>query len=145
MLVKIKRVSNKVPMPEYQSEGASGFDFRAHIDLSVFLDPRDISIIPTGLYFAMPKGYELQIRSRSGLAADWGVMVLNSPGTVDSDYRGEVKIILINLGEERLKIEPGDRIAQGIISKVQVADFTEVDFLDNTVRGTSGFGSTGRN
>ena len=145
MLVKIKRISDLVPIPEYQSKGASGFDFHAYMTIPVILEPRDIGIIPTGLYFEIPKGYELQVRSRSGLAADWGIMVLNSPGTVDSDYRGEVKIILINLGENKIKIEPGDRIAQGVISKVHIADFTEVEVLKETIRATNGFGSTGLN
>jgi len=134
-------------MPKYQSKGASGFDFHAYIGTSVILEPKDISVIPTGLHFSIPTGYELQVRSRSGLAADWGIMVLNSPGTVDSDYSGEVRVILINLGSERFKICNGDRIAQGIVSKVQKAHLIDIDDtikLPVTARGSDGFGSTGR-
>ena len=147
MDIEVKRVGIGVQMPEYHSEGASGFDLHAYTAVPVILEPKDIGIIPTGLHFSIPAGYELQIRSRSGLAADWGVMVLNSPGTVDSDYVGEVKVILINLGSEEFKISNGDRIAQGVINKVRKVDLKDVEEgfkLKETTRGSAGFGSTGR-
>ena len=147
MNVKVFRDNSEVKMPMYQSEGASGFDLHAFIGNAVFIEPRDISIIPTGLHFSVPAGYELQVRSRSGLAAKEGVMVLNSPGTVDSDYRGEVRVILINLGSERVKISNGDRVAQGVIAaveQVELKDTREEAELKYSERGSNGFGSTGR-
>ena len=145
MYVPVKRVSSDVQMPEYQSEGASGFDLHAYMENSVFIEPRDISIVPTGLHFSIPSGYELQVRSRSGLAANQGVMVLNSPGTVDSDYRGEVKVILINLGNERVKITPGDRVAQGVVTSVEQVILQDIETeLKASTRGSEGFGSTGK-
>jgi dUTP pyrophosphatase len=145
MYVPVKRVSSDVQMPEYQSEGASGFDLHAYMENSVFIEPRSINIIPTGLHFSIPSGYELQVRSRSGLAANQGVMVLNSPGTVDSDYRGEVKVILINLGNERVKITPGDRVAQGVVTSVEQVILQDIEKeLKASARGSKGFGSTGK-
>ena len=144
MIVKIKREDIEVKIPEYESSGASGFDLHAYLDKSIWLEPRDLLVIPTGLFFEVPSCFEMQGRSRSGLAANHGIMVLNSPGTVDSDYRGEVKVILMNLGSHRFKVSPGDRIAQGVISSVQQVKFEEED-LSITTRGNSGFGSTGTN
>ena len=144
MIVKIKRENTEVDIPNYESQGASGFDFHAYLDKSVWLEPRDLRVIPTGLSFEIPSGFEMQVRTRSGLAANDGIVVLNSPGTVDSDYRGEVKIILMNLGSHRFKVSPGDRIAQGVICVVQQVRFEEEE-LSITSRGSSGFGSTGTN
>ena len=145
MDIKVFKDDPEVQIPQYQSAGASGFDIHAFISNSVFIESRDIAIIPTGLHFSIPTGYELQVRSRSGLAAKEGIMVLNSPGTVDSDYRGEVRVILINLGTERFKVSNGDRIAQGVISTVQRVNLTNVEEgLKLTTRGSDGFGSTGR-
>lgn len=144
--VKLVNKSNN-PDPEYQTEGAAGFDFRANINEPITLEPNDIKIIPTGLYFELPTSLELQVRPRSGLAAKHGVTVLNSPGTIDSDYRGEVMVILINHGKESFKIEHGDRIAQGVINSVMCAEtikFELVDELGDTERGEGKFGSTGK-
>ena len=143
MYVPVKRVSSDVQMPEYQSEGASGFDLHAYMENSVFIEPRSINIIPTGLHFSIPSGYELQVRSRSGLAANQGVMVLNSPGTVDSDYRGELKVILFNHSNKEFIVNHNDRIAQIVLVPVLKVDFEEVDTLPDTLRGSGGFGSTG--
>lgn len=132
-------------LPAYQTEGAAGFDFLAALDEGedVKLLPGDWAMIPTGLKFAIPFGCELQVRPRSGLAAKNGITVLNTPGTIDSDYRGEIKIILINLGKEPFVIKRGMRIAQGVLSPYYRGDFTVVDHLDKTERGAGGFGHTG--
>lgn len=137
--------------PEYATEGSAGFDFRANITESLVIPGKrsnnNIIIVPTGLYFQLPINSELQVRPRSGLAVKHGITVLNSPGTVDSDYRGEVKIILINHKDENFTINPGDRIAQGIIAPINgknIINLNKVDQLnDNTDRGDNGFGSTG--
>ncbi|MEN3792002.1 dUTP diphosphatase [Fulvimarina sp. MAC3] len=129
--------------PVYESEGAAGCDIRAAIDKDLTLKPGERTLVPTGFSFAVPSGYEMQIRPRSGLAARHGVTVLNTPGTVDSDYRGEVKVILINLGSDPFTLRRGDRIAQAVVAPVTQAVFSEVDDLDATVRGEGGFGSTG--
>lgn len=130
-------------LPRYMSSLAAGIDLRACLERSIDLEPREFRIIPTGLRMAIPKGYEGQVRPRSGLAAKFGVTVLNSPGTIDADYRGEVGVILINLGSESYTIENGDRIAQLVISPVVQAELIEADSLDDTERGVGGFGSTG--
>lgn len=143
--VKVINKSNN-PDPEFQTEGSSGFDFRAHLDKPVWLRSGDIKIIPTGLYFGLPQNTEIQVRPRSGLAAKHGITVLNSPGTIDSDYIGEVRIILINHGKSKFQINTGERIAQGVIGAVMGKEFIEfekVNTLDNTDRGSGGFGSTG--
>lgn len=132
--------------PTYESEGASGFDIRASLDSPIILAPLERALIPTGLYFGLPKNIELQIRPRSGLAAKNGVTVLNTPGTVDSDYRGEVKIILVNLSNETFQINHGDRIAQGVYAQSFGSGgykMMKTDSLDETTRGSGGFGSTG--
>ena len=144
MILKIKRETPEIDIPEYESLGASGFDLKAHLGNSIFVEPRDLAIVPTGLSFEVPSGYEMQIRSRSGLAIKHSVMVLNSPGTIDSDYRGEVKVILINLGHSTFRVRPGARIAQGVIAAVQQVDLLEIqEDLTETIRGSQGFGSTG--
>lgn len=130
-----------LPLPAYATPGAAGFDLRAAADLS--LAPGTHALIPTGFAVAIPDGYEMQIRPRSGLAAKHAVTVLNTPGTIDSDYRGEIAVILINHGTAAFAIARGDRIAQGIIAAAPQASLIEVDALDDTVRGSGGFGSTG--
>jgi dUTP pyrophosphatase len=133
-----------LPLPAYQSDGAAGFDLLAAIDMPIELAPGARALVPTGLAIALPPGYEAQVRPRSGLAARHGVTVLNSPGTVDADYRGEVKAILVNLGTEPFLITRGERIAQMVVAPVTRALLVEVENLDDTARGTGGFGSTGR-
>ncbi len=130
-------------LPEYKTSGAAGCDVCAFLSEPVTLAPLERAMIPTGLAFAIPEGYEVQVRPRSGLAAKNGVTVLNTPGTIDSDYRGEVKVILINLGKEPFTVNNGDRIAQLIVAPVTTAAFKPVARLDETVRGSGGFGSTG--
>jgi dUTP pyrophosphatase len=134
-----------LPLPAYQSAHAAGFDLLAAVPEAgaVTLDPSDRVLVPTGLVFELPEGYEAQIRPRSGLALKHGVTVLNSPGTIDADYRGEVKVLLINLGNERFLIQRGDRIAQAVITPVTHVDIIEADALETTERGAGGFGSTG--
>ena len=130
-------------MPHYGSEEAAGADLRACVDTPVTLKPGERAMIPTGLRMAIPSGYEGQVRPRSGLAARKGLTVLNSPGTIDADYRGDVKVILINLGQDEVQIARGERIAQLIIAPVTRVDFCNVESLDDTERGHGGFGSTG--
>ena len=134
-----------LPLPAYETAQAAGMDLRAAVpeDEPLILRPGDRHPVPTGLAFALPEGFEAQVRPRSGLAAKHGVTCLNSPGTVDADYRGEVKVILINLGEEDFTIRRGDRIAQLVIAPVVQASWAEVASLDETARGEGGFGSTG--
>ncbi len=132
--------------PEFETAGAAGFDFRANLEESIRLEPGEHTLIPTGLYFELPPTLELQVRPRSGLAAKHGITVLNSPGTIDSDYRGEVKVILINHGKQAFIIENGERIAQGVINSVMgktMINFNKVSSLSETDRGEGGFGSTG--
>jgi dUTP pyrophosphatase len=133
-------------LPSQQSGGAAGVDLLAALDVSVTvrLAPGKRAVVPCGFAIALPQGHEAQVRSRSGLASKFGVSVLNSPGTIDADYRGEVKVILINLGEETFEIRRGDRIAQMVVAPVSAVGFTEKENLDATERGSSGFGSTGR-
>ncbi|MCD6296477.1 MAG: dUTP diphosphatase [Deltaproteobacteria bacterium] len=143
--VKITRLEgNKdLPLPEYESEGSSGMDIRAAVKEPVVLKPGEISLIPTGLSVSVPPGYEAQMRPRSGLALHHGIGMVNAPGTIDSDYRGEIGVIMINWGNESFTITRGDRIAQMIISRVYRAELAEVDDLDVTSRGQGGFGHTG--
>ena len=140
----IKKLDKKVITPEYKTKGSSGMDLMANIKDAVFLEPGKSDIIPTGIAISIPVGYEIQIRPRSGLAAKKKITVLNAPGTIDADYRGEIKVILINLGNEEFKINPNDRIAQMVLCPVIKAELVEVDELQNTKRGEGGFGSTGR-
>jgi dUTP pyrophosphatase len=141
--ILIKRLSDKVVMPKYETEGSSGLDLAAHINESVEIKPGSTAIIPTGLAVSIPKYFEIQIRPRSGLAAKNQISVLNTPGTIDADYRGELKVILINLGTKSFLVENGARIAQMVLCPVVKADLKEVKTLDDTKRGSGGFGSTG--
>ena len=134
---------SKHPIPSYETEGSAGMDLRASIDAAVTLKPLERVIIKTGLYIALPIGFEAQVRPRSGLAAKKGITVLNSPGTVDADYRGEIGVILINLSNEEFVVNDGERIAQLVIAKHERLKWEEVAILDNTERGVGGFGSTG--
>jgi dUTP pyrophosphatase len=143
--VKVKKLENfKGELPKYQSRLASGLDVRAQISSEIVLKAGQRALVPTGLSFAIPEGYEIQARPRSGWAIRDGISLLNTPGTIDADYRGEVKIILINLGESDVTIRDQDRIAQLVLCPVLQADFAEVESLDETERGAGGFGSTGR-
>ena len=132
-------------LPNYQTQGAAGLDISAALDKDIILEPGSFAATPTGLTMAIPRGYEVQIRPRSGLAFKQGVTVLNSPGTIDSDYRGEVKIALINHGTEPVTVTHGMRIAQMVVAACATAILVETDSLDETERGTGGFGSTGTN
>ena len=141
--ILIKRLSKNIPLPKYETEGSSGMDLAANVDQLVEIQPGKSAIIPTGLAVSIPKNYEIQIRPRSGLAAKNGISVLNTPGTIDADYRGELKVILINLSEKIFKVEKGLRIAQMVLCPVTKAVLKEVDELEKTERGSDGFGSTG--
>ena len=141
--IKIVNTSSN-PLPEYATKGASGMDIRASLDIPLTLQPLERILVPTGLFVEIPEGYEIQIRPRSGLAIKQGITCLNTPGTIDSDYRGEIKIILINLSSEEQVIHPGDRIAQMIIQKTERAEFEQVEILNNTERAAGGFGHTGK-
>jgi dUTP pyrophosphatase len=143
--VEIK-VINQSPnqLPGYETTGSSGMDIRANLDTPKTLQSLERALIPTGLFIELPDGYEAQIRPRSGLAIKQGITCLNSPGTIDADYRGEIKIILINLSQQEQVIHPGDRIAQMVIQKVEKGIWKEADELEVTVRNTGGFGHTGR-
>lgn len=142
--VDIKIIANKgAVVPCYKTAGAAGADVCALLSDKVVLKPRERTILPTGLFFEIPQGYEIQVRPRSGLAAKNGVTVLNTPGTIDSDYRGELKVILINLGDSDFEISSGDRIAQIVVAPVTLGKFIQVESISETERGTGGFGSTG--
>lgn len=134
----------KGDLPAYATTGASGFDIRARLETSVILQPGERALIPTGLAFAIPANYEIQVRPRSGLAIKHGISMVNTPGTIDADYRGEVKVIVINHGNEPFEIKDQERIAQFVLCPVVQAKFNVVDSLDETTRGAGGFGSTGR-
>ena len=143
-MIKIKIVNKgNQPIPEYATPQSAGVDLRANIDEPVELKPLSRALIPTGLHIALPEGYEAQIRPRSGLAIKKGITCLNTPGTIDADYRGEVGVILINLSAETFIVNPGERIAQMIINKFEQAEFELVEELDETERGEGGFGHTG--
>ena len=141
--ILIKRLSKEVFLPKYETNGSSGMDLAANINSIINIEPGNTAIIPTGLALSIPKGFEVQIRPRSGLAAKQKISVLNTPGTIDADYRGEIKVILINLGQESFKVEKGLRIAQMVVCPVVQAQLKEVDDLDETERDKGGFGSTG--
>lgn len=134
---------SKHPLPQYATPLAAGMDVRANLDEPLVLKPLERCLVPTGLYMAIPAGYEVQVRPRSGLAIKKGITVLNSPGTIDADYRGEVRIILVNLSSEEFVIEDGERIAQLVIARHEQAEWVEVESLDETERGAGGFGHTG--
>ncbi len=131
------------PLPEYATPLSAGLDLRANIDVPVTLHPMERRIIGTGLYMALPPGFEAQVRPRSGLALKHGITVLNTPGTIDADYRGEIKVLLVNLSNEPFVINEGERIAQMVVAKHEQADFTLVSELDETERGDGGYGHTG--
>ena len=131
-------------LPAYATVLAAGMDLRAHLDAPITLAPLQRALVPTGFHIALPPGYEAQVRPRSGLAAKHGITVLNAPGTIDADYRGEVKVILVNLSDTPFEIVPGERIAQMVVAKCEKVEWEEVDSLDKTVRGEGGFGSTGK-
>ncbi|MFW5879226.1 MAG: dUTP diphosphatase [bacterium] len=144
MKLKIVNRSNN-PLPEYKSEHAAGMDLQAFLAESVNLAPMERKLIPTGLFIELPEGYEAQIRPRSGLALKKGLTVLNTPGTIDADYRGEIGVILVNLSNQSVSVHSGDRICQMVIHSYTKAGLEEVDVLDKTVRGDGGFGHTGHN
>lgn len=142
--LKIKTVNkSKNEMPSYATTGSSGMDLRASIETPKEIGPFERALIPTGLFFEIPEGYEGQVRPRSGLAVKKGMTVLNTPGTIDSDYRGEVQVIIVNLSQTKNIIEPGERVAQIVFQKVAKADLISADELEETVRGVGGFGHTG--
>ena len=146
VLIKFKRISNDfdhILIPSYSTECSSGMDIRAALNKPLLIKPQEIELIPTNLSVEIPMGFELQVRPRSGLAARHGIGILNSPGTIDSDYRGEIKIIIIHLGKDEFIIQPGDRIAQLVVSKIYRANMEEVEELNMSVRGDGGFGHTG--
>ncbi len=145
MAVQVQVINrSKHALPAYETEQSAGMDMRANIDEAVSLRPLERAIIPTGLFIALPAGFEAQVRPRSGLAAKQGVTVLNSPGTVDADYRGEIKVILVNLSNETMQIQDGDRIAQLVIARYEQSVWAETEMLNDTARGAGGFGSTGK-
>lgn len=142
--MKIQIVNkSQFPVPEYATPASAGVDLRANVNEPISIGSLERILVPTGLFLAVPEGYEAQVRPRSGLAAKRGITVLNAPGTVDADYRGEVKVILVNLSKDDFIIEPGERIAQLVIAKHEKAEWDEVESLDETERGEGGFGSTG--
>ncbi|MGN6437635.1 MAG: dUTP diphosphatase [Agriterribacter sp.] len=142
--IRIINQSNN-PLPEYATTGASGMDVRAHLSAPVVLQPLERALIPTGLFMEIPEGYEVQVRPRSGLAVKQGITCLNTPGTIDSDYRGEVKVILINLSNEPQTLQPGDRIAQLVLQQVEKAEWIPSASINVTARNEGGFGHTGKN
>ncbi len=145
VILNIKRLDNNLdlPLPSYQSDSSSGLDIRAAVHKAITLKPGEIKLIPTGLSISLPKGYEAQIRPRSGLALRHGLGLVNSPGTIDADYRGEIGVIAINWGKKSFTIKRGDRIAQVVINKISRARVEEVNELDHTKRGKGGFGHSG--
>ncbi|AHN34526.1 dUTP diphosphatase [Helicobacter pylori] len=141
MKIKIQKIHPNALIPKYQTEGSSGFDLHAVEEVTI--KSHSVGLVKIGIYLSLEVGYELQVRTRSGLALNHQVMVLNSPGTVDNDYRGEIKVILANLSDKDFKVQVGDRIAQGVVQKTYKAEFIECERLDETSRGSGGFGSTG--
>ena len=142
--VLIKKLNSKVKLPKYKTDGSSGMDLMAFLESPVNLKPQESALIPTGISIAIPEDTEVQVRPRSGLAAKSNISILNTPGTIDSDYRGEIKIILFNHGKEDFVINNNDRIAQMILMPIVKAEFEEVENLPKTLRGSGGFGSTGK-
>ncbi|WQZ19356.1 dUTP diphosphatase [Helicobacter pylori] len=141
MKIKIQKIHPNALIPKYQTEGSSGFDLHAVEEVTI--KPHSVGLVKIGICLSLEVGYELQVRTRSGLALNHQVMVLNSPGTVDNDYRGEIKVLLANLSDKDFKVQVGDRIAQGVVQKTYKAEFIECERLDETSRGSGGFGSTG--
>ncbi|MCD7969479.1 MAG: dUTP diphosphatase [Alistipes sp.] len=143
MIVKVINRS-AFELPKYESEFAAGLDVRANTDGPITLKPLERAMVPTGLFVEIPEGYEIQVRPRSGLAAKYGLTVLNSPGTIDADYRGEIKVILANISSEEFVLNPGERIAQLVLARHERAEWLETEQLTDTARGAGGFGHTGR-
>jgi dUTP pyrophosphatase len=135
---------SKHPLPKFETEGSAGMDVRANIEDSITLKPLERKLIPTGLFFELPLGFEIQVRPRSGLAYKFGITVLNSPGTIDADYRGELGVLLVNLSNEDFVIQDGERVAQLVIAKHESPELVAVEVLSDTQRGAGGFGSTGK-
>ncbi|MBO5699325.1 MAG: dUTP diphosphatase [Bacteroidaceae bacterium] len=133
------------PLPTYATEQSAGMDLRANLDVPIVLRPLERTLVPTGLHIALPVGFEAQVRPRSGLAIKKGITVLNTPGTIDADYRGEIKVILVNLSNEDFVIEDGERIAQMVVARHETVEWQSVEILDETERGSGGFGHTGKN
>lgn len=143
-MIQVKVINKgKQPLPKYATPQSAGMDLRANIEEAFTLKPLERRLVPTGLFISLPEGYEAQVRPRSGLALKHGITVLNTPGTVDADYRGEVGVVLVNLSNEPFTVEPGERIAQMVIAKHEQADFVVVEELDETERGAGGYGHTG--
>ena len=143
--MKVKVVNRSPwPLPEYATALSAGLDLKADIPGPICLQPLQRALVPTGLFIALPKGFEAQVRPRSGLAAKHGITVLNTPGTIDADYRGEIKVILVNLSQEPFEIVPGERIAQMVVARHETVEWEAVEQLDSTDRGAGGFGSTGK-
>lgn len=141
--VKVEKINKEAQLPCYMSKHASGMDLCACLDKKVKLKHMEVALIPTGIRMSIPAGYEIQVRPRSGLAFKYGISVLNTPGTIDADYRGEIKVILINFGKKVFVVNPNDRIAQLVLAKVERAEIKTVKSLDETKRGSGGFGHTG--
>mgnify|MGYP002508120436 FL=1 len=143
-MVRVKIVNKSHhSLPQYSTSSSAGMDLRANIDAPILLRPMQRVLVPTGLFMALPEGYEAQVRPRSGLALKHGITVLNTPGTIDADYRGEIGVILMNFGQEDFLIQDGERIAQMVVSKYEQVDFLDVELLDETERGSGGFGHSG--
>ena len=143
--MKIKVINRSAfELPHYETVSAAGLDVRANTTESIVLEPLQRALVPTGLYVEIPDGYEIQVRPRSGLAAKYGVTVLNAPGTIDADYRGEIKVILVNLSDTPFEIKPGERIAQIVVARHERVEWEASETLSDTARGAGGFGSTGR-
>lgn len=144
-MLKVKIINGSShPLPKYESDQAAAVDLRANIDAPITLKTLDRYVVPTGISIALPVGYEAQIRPRSGLSAKHGITMMNAPGTIDADYRGQIHVIMVNLSHDDFVINDGDRIAQMVIAKHEVVDWDEVEVLDETVRGAGGFGHTGK-
>ena len=143
VIVKVVREEN-VSLPKYETSGSAGMDVRANIEAPIVIESLERVLVPTGLKIAIPEGYEVQVRPRSGLAIKHGITLLNTPGTIDSDYRGELKVIMVNLSKDEYVINPQERIGQLVLNKVAQMEFVEVDSLDETERGTGGFGHSGK-
>ncbi|MBQ7222744.1 MAG: dUTP diphosphatase [Bacteroidales bacterium] len=143
--MKVKIVNqSKYPVPQYATEYSAGMDLKANIEEPIVLGSLERALVPTGIFIELPQGYEAQVRPRSGLAAKYGISVANAPGTIDADYRGEVKVIIINLSKNSFTVNPGERIAQMVVARFEKVEWVEVEELSETVRGEGGFGSTGK-
>jgi dUTP pyrophosphatase len=142
--MKVKVINkSRHPLPQYETDQAAGLDLRANLDEKIILKPLERNLIKTGLFIELPKGFEAQVRPRSGLAYKKGLSVLNSPGTIDADYRGEIGVILVNLSNETVEVEDGERVAQLVVAKHERINWEDTEFLEETQRGAGGFGSTG--